>query len=391
MAVFKRYRGKRITPSDPNWDDARWWTEFRLRGTHVLQSIAGARTKAQAQRAENTLRESVYDGRYSSAKAIGFTSFVDSEFLPWARANKLSFADDERRAKSLKEFFKEQPMREILPLHIERYKSSLVGKTTRRGTTRSGATVNRHLSLLSKILSMALDNGLVEGNSSSRVHKEQEGGKRERYLTANERPRLFAALTDDLAFLRPAVEIARGAGLRKAELLQLKPEHINFGSLPVFYPVNGREVEILPDWLLVVKSKNKKPRCVPINNLVRTALVEAIQDAKPDELIFSLGRNGVTYATIQRGFEEACKRAKIVYGLTKPGGLIWHDLRHTFATRLRAAGVHELDIMQLMGHSTVNVTIGYAHGTPSIIQRAVDNLAVEQGEVVRFIRKAASS
>ncbi|MGI8897611.1 MAG: tyrosine-type recombinase/integrase, partial [Pyrinomonadaceae bacterium] len=70
---------------------------------------------------------------------------------------------------------------------------------------------------------------------------------------------------------------------------------------------------------------------------------------------------------------------------------IWHDLRHTFATRLRAAGVHELDIMQLMGHSTVNVTIGYAHGTPSIIQRAVDNLAVEQGEVVRFIRKAASS
>jgi integrase len=275
-------------------------------------------------------------------------------------------------------------------MQIERLKASLAGKETCRGTPRSGATVNRYLQLLSKIFSMAFDNEVVDANPCRRVHKEKEGGKRERYLTANERPRLFTALTDDLAFLRPAIEIARGAGLRKAELLQLKAEHINFGSLPVFYPVNGREVEILPNWLLVVRSKNKKPRCVPMNALVRTALIEAAQDARPDELIFTLERNGVTSATIKSAFPEACKRAGILYGLTKPGGLIWHDLRHTFATRLRAAGVHQLDIMQLMGHSTVGVTVGYAHGTPGIIQNAVDQLAEEHGEVIEFRKRASS-
>ncbi|MFN2513965.1 MAG: tyrosine-type recombinase/integrase, partial [Pyrinomonadaceae bacterium] len=76
-----------------------------------------------------------------------------------------------------------------------------------------------------------------------------------------------------------------------------------------------------------------------MNALVRAALVEAMQDAQPDALIFTFEQNGVSRATIRRGFAEACKRAGIVYGLTKSGGLTWHDLRHTFATRLRAENV----------------------------------------------------
>jgi integrase len=63
------------------------------------------------------------------------------------------------------------------------------------------------------------------------------------------------------------------------------------------------------------------------------------------------------------------------------------DLRHTFATRLRAEGVHELDIMQSMGHSSVGVTAGYAHATPAVIQAAVNKLAERRVEVVQFARR----
>ncbi len=128
-----------------------------------------------------------------------------------------------------------------------------------------------------------------------------------------------------------------------------------------------------------------------MNKAVRAAMLESIQDAKPDELIFSYERNGVSHATIRRGFEEACKRGNVTYGQSKSGGVVWHDLRHTFATMLRAAGVHELDIMQLLGHSTVIVTAGYAHGTATVIQSAVDKLPMGQGEVIAFSKKAASS
>lgn len=80
------------------------------------------------------------------------------------------------------------------------------------------------------------------------------------------------------------------------------------------------------------------------------------------------------------------EKAEISFGQTKAGGLTWHDLRHTFATRLRGQGVHELDIMQLLGHSSLGVTTGYAHGTPTVIQNAVDKLAQGKGEVVPFAK-----
>jgi len=81
--------------------------------------------------------------------------------------------------------------------------------------------------------------------------------------------------------------------------------------------------------------------------------------------------------------------AGIIFGQTKAGGITWHDLRHTFATRLRGQGVDELDIMHLIGHSSAGVTAGYAHATPSVIQSAVNKLAEPRGEVVRFARRAS--
>jgi integrase len=148
-------------------------------------------------------------------------------------------------------------------------------------------------------------------------------------------------------------------------------------------------VEILSNWLLVVRSKNRKPRIIPMNPLVRTALSEAVQDAVGNELVFSIARNGVSDRALRGGFEKACKQAGIIYGQTKAGGLTWHDLRHTFATRLRGQGVHELDIMQLMGHASMGVTAGYAHGMPAVIQSAVNKLAEARGEVVEFARRAS--
>ena len=74
----------------------------------------------------------------------------------------------------------------------------------------------------------------------------------------------------------------------------------------------------------------------------------------------------------------------------------YHDLRHTFATRLRAAGVHEYDIADLLGHSTTrtdargtSVTRGYAHAVPSRLRDAVELLCTSN--VVEFRRRERSA
>jgi hypothetical protein len=139
--------------------------EFTLRGNYVPQSIPGARTKAQAERAESNIRESIYNGKYN--KGCGterFSDFVDRTYLPWAKSNKRSYGHDDGRAKVLKDFFGNRQLRDIAPMMIEKLKQNLLGAETYRHTGRTGATVNRYLQLLSKVFSMAYDNGLINNN-----------------------------------------------------------------------------------------------------------------------------------------------------------------------------------------------------------------------------------
>jgi integrase len=89
------------------------------------------------------------------------------------------------------------------------------------------------------------------------------------------------------------------------------------------------------------------------------------------------------------GFEEACRRAGIVYGETNRGGIIWHDLRRTFATRLRANGVHDYDIQDLLGHAKPGITKVYARATLTTLEAAVAKLTEPWGEVIEFERKAS--
>lgn len=280
-------------------------------------------------------------------------------------------------------------LQEITTRECEQLKSFLKKGLTPRGKSRSGATINRHIYLLSAVCSRAIAEERLNFNPCIRIKDEPEKG-RERYLTPDENSKLRKVLADDLEFLRLPIEVSLGTGLRKRiELLRLKGEHINFGARSVFYPIVGGDVEIPPGWLIVVEGKGRKYRLIPMNSVVRDALQEAMQDRSPDESVFASAHNSVNEYSLRWGFEEACHRAGIVYGETKRGGIIWHDLRRTFATRLRANGVHEYDIQDLLGHAKPGVTKVYARATLTTLEAAVAKLTEPWGEVIEFERKAS--
>jgi len=95
--------------------------------------------------------------------------------------------------------------------------------------------------------------------------------------------------------------------------------------------------------------------------------------------------------------DPAKRKSKVLRGLaarkgreeTKAGGIIWHDLRRTFATRLRANRVHEYDIQDLLGHAKPGFTKVYARATLTVLEDAVNKLTEPWGEVIKFERKAS--
>ena len=373
MATYKRYKGSRLKRTDAYWDEGTWWIEFSLQGEYVHQSIPGARTQGQAQRAESQLREAIYDRKYDPGKKL-FSEFVDENFLPWSRANKRSHREDAQRSVTLKAFFGEKHLRDIKPMMIETFKRDRLATPTKhdkedRPGPRTPASVNRDLACLSKILSMAFDNELIDSNPMRRVRMLKESPSRERFITAEEEKRLFAHLTGRRDHIRSVVTIALNTGMRRGEILGLQWEHVNFLARTIF----------------IAKSKTGRTRTIPMNDIVFKELMKLKQDAGPKELVFSNARTGVNIDSIKTGWRNACAAAGLV-------DLRFHDTRHTFATRLRANGVHEWDIRDLLGHTTTRMTSVYTHQTPANLRQAVTTLGQSKpGRVVRFPRKNRDS
>jgi site-specific recombinase XerD len=68
-------------------------------------------------------------------------------------------------------------------------------------------------------------------------------------------------------------------------------------------------------------------------------------------------------------YEPGLKRAKIE-------GVTWHTLRHTFASRAVMAGVDIRTVQELMGHSTITMTMRYAHLSPTHLRTAVNRASL---------------
>src|ERR1043166_4270436 len=123
--VLRSVKEKRSPICDRNYDRARWWMEYRLNGRRIHKAIPGARTKAQAERAEVSEREAIYNRRYNHATDIAFRVYYDEHYLPWLKEKKPSqVVDAESRVKKLKEFFGNRMLSDITRRDIERFQTT---------------------------------------------------------------------------------------------------------------------------------------------------------------------------------------------------------------------------------------------------------------------------
>jgi len=222
---------------------------------------------------------------------------------------------------------------------IEEFKVQRMKSITRYGRTRKPASVNRELAILSGIFRMAVDYDEITENPCRKVDSLPENNQRTRHLSFEEEDRLFAKLTVR-QHLRPLVTVALYAGPRRGELLKLRWANVDFGLNLINF----------------TETKTNKNRAVPMEPIVREALLELSQQVGDAEYVFTNPDTGTRYTDVKKSFSTACREA----GITN---FTFHDLRHTFGARLADAGVDVVKIKELMGHASIVTTMRYIHAT----------------------------
>ena len=217
-------------------------------------------------------------------------------------------------------------LRSISYSDIERLRLARVRCSTIHGKQRSLATVNRELSLLRRVLNVAVRNGwLIRSPMLGAKSLISPGDEkpRQRILTREEEIRLLAACDGPRAYLTPIIIMALDTGMRRGEILSLRWSDLNFASRIIT--------------VRAFNTKTMRERQVAMTERVIEAISQ-LPIVEPEALVF-----GVTWSP-KKAFDTALRKAGI-------SDLHFHDLRATAATRMIRVGIPLAEVARVLGHS----------------------------------------
>ncbi|MBI4815220.1 MAG: site-specific integrase [Deltaproteobacteria bacterium] len=304
----------RIRSKAGSW---RWGVDWDEPSGRRRKKIIG--TKVEAQAARDKLRIELTGGTYSPdlyAKR-GFTVGQLRDRWLEHRTTKLTIETDRVLWRRLAEFLGEdREARTLTTRDMDDLREKLKESKSYKGTPLSVRSVNYHLKVLRAGLRLAHREGRIANVPTFTFLKGEI--QRSRIGTGDEIDELFDCC--DYQALRIALALACETGMRRGEICALSWEEIDFVQRTITFK----------------GGKGGKWRTVLFGELSTRELasVEAPQTGK----IFSIKAN-----TITSSYRRLCQQLGIE-------DLHFHDLRHTYATRLRRAGVDLVTIKTLLGH-----------------------------------------
>ncbi len=211
------------------------------------------------------------------------------------------------------------------------------------------ATVNRYMSSIRRMLTLAVQDGVLDRHPMKGLKFLPEPQK-DRFFSEEELRHLQNSLSPDEW---RAAAIALGTGMRLSEQYGLQWKHVDEEARTLTIPL----------------SKSNKTRRVPISEEVMRLFREQFSDSPwvfPDPL--DPLKPQAPYPISDR-FTDRLIQA----GIT---GASWHTLRHTFASRQLREGTDIVTVSRLLGHSVLQTTMRYVHLVKNQLHEAVNRVSV---------------
>ena len=194
-------------------------------------------------------------------------------------------------------------------------------------------------------------------NPAMKIKIKQKDNKRSRFLTQEEARTLLDALAQRSPDVHDIALISLFGGLRAGEIFNLKWEHIIWHS----------------ERISIVDPKNGESRMEPMHPQVKEMLQHRYQNDR-DGFIFK-ARNGEKITDLSDTFQRTVDKLGFNDGITdQRQKVVFHTLRHTYASWLVMNGVDLYTTQKLMGHKSNQMTQRYAHLAPGYLEKAVNSL-----------------
>ncbi|MEO7207051.1 MAG: site-specific integrase [Steroidobacteraceae bacterium] len=319
------------------------------------------------------------EGERSRVSTLG--AFIEHRYEPWTLEHLRRGDVAVARLKADFDKWTNKPLSSLNPWLIESWRKDRLKSGTKP------VTLNRQLDTLKAALRKAVEWDVIAIHPLQGLKRlKVDDDERVRYLSASEENRLRDALvrrenrlrnsrnrtnewrkvrhknplpTRTAIFtdhLHPLVLLALNTGLRRGELFSLVWSDIDLGGSMVT--------------VRAAASKSGDSRRIPLNIEAKCVLGswrKQSENTEADAMVFP-GAEGERLTNVQKAWATVCKLAKLT-------DFRFHDLRHTFASKLVQKSVDLNTVRELMGHTTMDMTLRYSHLTPSNLSAAVAKLA----------------
>ena len=287
--------------------------------------------------------------------SITLDEFYNTYFLKIAQNNKAIHT-----LKSEHSYYKNwiypslgcKPMKDITLIELEQLKANFFEQQ------KSPKTINYIFAILSQILSSAIKLGYLQGsNPASQLTKIKFDNQRTRFLTVNEAHLLLNALKESSNQLYEISMLSLYCGLRAGEIFNLCWSDIDLDN----------KILTLRD------TKNTKTRNIYMTENIYLMLCQKAEHIAESPYVFTT-KDGNKINEVSNTFARVVDSLKLNEGITdNRQKVVFHTLRHTYASWLAQMGTDLYVVQKLMGHSSFAMTQRYAHLSPETLKKAVAN------------------
>lgn len=328
--------------------DEVWWMSFTYNGKQIRKSTE-VTNKSLAEKIYCKVVTDIAEGKWFEVSPLSDSVFKDmmDKYLAEYSPNKAkkTHTRDKSLASHLNEHFGNFKLTEIAPKEIYAY------KVRRKTEGAAPKTVNNELSLMEHAYNLAMNEWeWVNSNPVVKVSKEKVNNEIIRWLTLDEEKRLLDVSPD---WLKEIIVFALNTGLRQGELIDLTWDR----------------VDLLNKTFTILEQKNKGKDTLPLNENAMEILNarSKVKSIKGNFVFYNKKGNTIVSSNLGRSFRSVVKKA----GIAK---FRFHDLRHTFATRLAQRGVDIYKIQRLGRWKSIQMVIRYAHHYAESLRDGIEKL-----------------